>query len=74
MTALALQEGDVVEIVGKRTTPARAVFPYAEDESLDIARLDGLQRANAGVGRAISSRSARPIKAARASSSPRAED
>ena len=50
MTALGLQEGDVVEIVGKRSTPARAVLPYAEDEGLDIARLDGLQRANAGVG------------------------
>ncbi|MDB5690873.1 MAG: ATPase [Sphingomonas bacterium] len=50
MNALGLKEGDVVEIVGKRSTPARAVTPYAEDEGLDILRLDGLQRANAGVG------------------------
>jgi len=50
MTALGLQEGDVVEIVGKRSTPARAVMPYAEDEGLEILRIDGLQRANAGVG------------------------
>lgn len=50
MAALALQEGDVIEIVGKRTTPARAVLPYAEDEGLEIMRIDGLQRANAGVG------------------------
>ena len=50
MQALAVTEGDVVEIVGKRATPARAVLPYAEDEGLDILRLDGLQRANAGVG------------------------
>ena len=50
MNALALQEGDVVEIVGKRSTPARAVYPYPEDEGLDIVRLDGLLRANAGVG------------------------
>jgi transitional endoplasmic reticulum ATPase len=50
MTALGLQEGDVVEIVGKRSTPARAVLPYQEDEGLEIIRLDGLQRANAGVG------------------------
>ncbi|MEH3106846.1 MAG: CDC48 family AAA ATPase [Sphingomonas fennica] len=50
MNALGLSEGDVVEIVGKRATPARAVLPYAEDEGLDILRLDGLQRANAGVG------------------------
>src|SRR5688572_20294872 len=50
MNAMGLNEGDVVEIVGKRSTPARAVLPYAEDEGLDILRLDGLQRANAGVG------------------------
>jgi len=50
MQALGIAEGDVVEIVGKRSTPARAVLPYAEDEGLDILRLDGLQRANAGVG------------------------
>ncbi len=50
MQALGVIEGDVVEIVGKRSTPARAVLPYAEDEGLDILRLDGLQRANAGVG------------------------
>ncbi|HEY0270727.1 MAG TPA: AAA family ATPase, partial [Sphingomonas sp.] len=50
MQALSLVEGDVVEIVGKRSTPARAVLPYPEDEGLDILRLDGLQRANAGVG------------------------
>lgn len=50
MTELGLQEGDVVEIVGKRSTAARAVLPYGEDEGLEILRLDGLQRANAGVG------------------------
>ena len=47
---LGLTEGDVVEIIGKQTTPARAVLPYPEDEGLDFVRLDGLQRANAGVG------------------------
>jgi len=47
---LGLIEGDVVEIVGKQATPARAVLPYKEDEGLDFVRLDGLQRANAGVG------------------------
>jgi transitional endoplasmic reticulum ATPase len=50
MAALALAQGDVIEIIGKRSTPARAVFPYAEDDGLEIVRLDGLQRANAGVG------------------------
>jgi transitional endoplasmic reticulum ATPase len=50
MDDLGLTDGDVVEIVGKRSTPARAVRPYGDDEGLDIIRLDGLQRANAGVG------------------------
>ncbi|KAK0330466.1 hypothetical protein LTR94_032742, partial [Friedmanniomyces endolithicus] len=50
MAALGLGDGDVVEIVGKKTTPARAVGPYAEDEGLELLRIDGLQRANAGVG------------------------
>nr|MDP8995193.1 CDC48 family AAA ATPase [Pseudomonadota bacterium] len=50
MDALALKDGDVVELVGKRTTAARAVGPYPEDEGLDIIRLDGLQRANAEIG------------------------
>ena len=50
MKELGLKDGDVIEIVGKRSTPARALRPYGEDEGLDIIRLDGLQRANAGVG------------------------
>ena len=50
MAALGLAEGDVIEIIGKQSTPARAVQPYPEDEGLDVLRIDGLQRANAGVG------------------------
>ena len=50
METMGLADGDVIEIVGKRTTPARAIRPYGDDEGLDIIRLDGLQRANAGVG------------------------
>src|SRR5947199_7369125 len=50
MEALGLSEGDVIEIVGTRTTAARAIRPYGEGEGIDIVRLDGLQRANAGVG------------------------
>jgi transitional endoplasmic reticulum ATPase len=50
MAELHLAEGDVIEIAGKRATPARVVRPYKEDEGLDVLRLDGLQRANAGVG------------------------
>ena len=50
MDELGIDEGDVVEIVGKRSTAARAIRPYGEDEGVGIIRLDGLQRANAGVG------------------------
>jgi transitional endoplasmic reticulum ATPase len=50
MHDLGLTEGDVIEINGKRATAAIAIRPYGEDEGIDIIRLDGLQRANAGVG------------------------
>src|SRR6266576_1181631 len=50
MDELGLNEGDLIEIIGKRSTAARAIRPYGEDEGIDIIRLDGLQRANAGVG------------------------
>ena len=50
MSEMGLTEGDVIEIVGKRSTAARAIRPYGDDAGLDIIRLDGLQRANAGVG------------------------
>lgn len=50
MAALGVGEGDVIEIVGKQSTPARCVGPYTEDEGIEVLRIDGLQRANAGVG------------------------
>ncbi len=45
--ALGITEGDVVEISGKRTTAAIAVQAYDEDQTLEVIRLDGLQRGNA---------------------------
>ena len=50
MEDLGLAEGDTIEISGKRSTAARAIRQYTEDEGLEIVRLDGLSRANAGVG------------------------
>jgi transitional endoplasmic reticulum ATPase len=47
---LGLAEGQAIEIIGKRHTTAIALTPYAEDEGLNIIRLDGLQRVNAGIG------------------------
>jgi len=48
--ALDLAEGGAVAINGKRSTAALAIRPYAEDEGLDLVRIDGLMRANADVG------------------------
>ena len=50
MAELQVSEGDVVQITGKRLTASRVMAPYSEDEGIEIVRLDGLQRANAGVG------------------------
>ena len=50
MAQLGVTEGDVIQISGKRETASRVVAPYAEDEGLEVIRLDGLQRANAGAG------------------------
>jgi transitional endoplasmic reticulum ATPase len=47
--ALGIIEGDIIEIIGKRSTPARAILPYPEDEGLSVIRLDGLLRINAGI-------------------------
>ena len=49
MAALGIGEGTAIEIMGERATTAIAVPPYAEDEGLEVVRLDGLLRANAGV-------------------------
>ncbi|HUG45734.1 MAG TPA: CDC48 family AAA ATPase [Sphingomicrobium sp.] len=49
MKDLKVSEGDIIEISGERSTAARAIRLYGESEGLDIVRLDGLQRANAGV-------------------------
>lgn len=49
---LGLRGGELVQIEGKRPTGAIAVPPYEQDSGLDIIRLDGLIRHNAGVGMA----------------------
>ena len=50
MGKLGITPGDIIAITGKRQTAARAVDSYAEDEGLELIRLDGLLRVNAGVG------------------------
>ena len=49
LAELGIGEGDPVVVEGDRVTTAIAVNPYEEDEGLDLIRLDGLLRANAGV-------------------------
>jgi transitional endoplasmic reticulum ATPase len=63
----SIREGDVIELSGKRTTAALALPPYEEDEGLEVVRLDGLQRGNAGVsiGDHITVRPAEPKPARR---------
>ncbi len=46
---LALEAGDVIEIVGKRTTAAKVFRAAQEDEGKGIIRMDGMIRSNAGV-------------------------
>jgi transitional endoplasmic reticulum ATPase len=40
---------DVVEVVGSRPTAALAVNAYSADQGIDMARMDGLIRSNAGT-------------------------
>ncbi len=50
MKMLSVNEGDVIEIEGKRKTAAIAVRAYPADIGLDIIRMDGLERRNCGAG------------------------
>jgi transitional endoplasmic reticulum ATPase len=50
MKRLGVNEGDVVEIEGKRKTGAIAVRAYPVDVGLDIIRMDGIVRRNCGAG------------------------
>ncbi len=47
--SLKLSSGDILEIVGKKTTAAIVWPAYPQDESLDVIRIDGTIRRNAGV-------------------------
>ncbi|HIQ03479.1 MAG TPA: AAA family ATPase, partial [Desulfurococcales archaeon] len=49
MRKINVEPGDIVEIEGRRKTAAIAWPSYAEDQGLDIIRMDGLIRKNAGV-------------------------
>lgn len=44
-----IEPGDIVEIIGKRTTGAIVGHAYPADIGLEIVRMDGLTRSNAGT-------------------------
>ncbi|MET1101858.1 MAG: CDC48 family AAA ATPase, partial [Pyrodictiaceae archaeon] len=49
MAAIGVKPGDVVEIEGRKKTAAFVWPAYPEDQGMDIIRMDGLIRKNAGV-------------------------
>ena len=50
MKDLGLEVGDIIEIEGKRKTPAKAMPCYAEDRGKKIIQIDGILRENALIG------------------------
>lgn len=55
---IGVKPGDIIEIIGKRTTGAIAGQAYPADVGLEIVRMDGLTRSNAGtsIGEIVSLR------------------
>ena len=49
MNKLGISTGDIVEIIGRKTTTAICWPAYPEDIRRDIIRMDGVIRRNAGV-------------------------
>jgi transitional endoplasmic reticulum ATPase len=50
MQKIGIKEGNIVEIEGTKKTGAIAVRSYPADAGLNVARMDGLVRRNAGSG------------------------
>ena len=50
MKEFGLEVGDIVEINGKRKTPAKIMPCYAEDRGKKIIQIDGISRENASIG------------------------
>jgi transitional endoplasmic reticulum ATPase len=49
LDSIGAEEGDVIEIIGRRNTVAIAWPALPEDEEKDVVRMDGIVRKNAGV-------------------------
>jgi transitional endoplasmic reticulum ATPase len=50
MNMLGLRVGDVIEIIGKRRTVAKVMPAHVEQRGVSLVQIDGIVRANAGVG------------------------
>lgn len=50
MKTLGLEVGEIIEIEGKRKTPARVMPCYVEDRGKGIIQMDGISRENAQIG------------------------
>jgi transitional endoplasmic reticulum ATPase len=50
MKALGIEVGEIIEIEGKRKTPAKMMPCYAEDRGKAIIQMDGISRENAQIG------------------------
>jgi len=75
MTKIGASPGDIVEIIGKRTTGAIAGNSYPADVGLEIVRMDGLTRSNAGtsIGEMITLRKVQPRMASKVVIAPAAK-
>ncbi|MDO5836919.1 MAG: CDC48 family AAA ATPase [Methanobacterium sp.] len=75
MAKIGASPGDIVEIIGKRTTGAIAGNSYPADVGLEIVRMDGLARSNAGtsIGEMITIRKAQPRMASKVVIAPAAK-
>ncbi len=50
MKLIGLEVGEIIEIEGKRKTPAKAMPCYAENRGKKIIQMDGISRENAQIG------------------------
>ncbi|MFX0137618.1 MAG: CDC48 family AAA ATPase [Candidatus Hodarchaeota archaeon] len=50
MNALDVKSGDIIQIIGKKTTGAIALRSKLEDKGKSLIRMDGIIRSNCGVG------------------------
>ena len=50
METLGLDVGEIIEIEGKRKTPAKVMPCYTEDRGKKIIQMDGIERENSKIG------------------------